>query len=94
MKKKVVSMLMASCMIVAALSGCASGGKSDQTSAGNSGSDGGVKEFTAFFSVPHAEINDDNEIQQIIAEKTGVKVKETWLTGQICRCRRRLRTDV
>ena len=83
MKKKVVSMLMASCMIIAALSGCGSGGNSSEgTSADNSGSKDGVKEFTAFFSVPHAEINEDNEIQQIIAEKTGVKVKETWLTGQ------------
>ena len=83
MKKKVVSMLMASCMILAALSGCGSGGNSSEgTSADNSGSKDGVKEFTAFFSVPHAEINEDNEIQQIIAEKTGVKVKETWLTGQ------------
>ena len=36
----------------------------------------------AFFAVPGSEINDDNEVQQIIAEKTGVKVKETWLTGQ------------
>lgn len=43
---------------------------------------GEVKEFTAFFAVPGSEINDDNEIQQMIAEKTGVKVKETWLTGQ------------
>ena len=83
MKKKVVSMLMASCMILAALSGCGSGGNSSEgTSADNSGSKDGVKEFTAFFSVPHAEINEDNEIQPIIAEKTGVKVKETWLTGQ------------
>ena len=41
-----------------------------------------VKEFTAFFAVPGTEINKDNDIQQIIAEKTGVKVDETWLTGQ------------
>mgnify|MGYP006990172036 CR=1 FL=1 len=41
-----------------------------------------VKEFTAFFATSGSEINDDNEIQKIIAEKTGVKVKETWLTGQ------------
>lgn len=32
--------------------------------------------------MPGSEKNDDNEIAQIIAEKTGVKVKETWLTGQ------------
>lgn len=44
--------------------------------------DSDVIEFTAFFATPGFEINDDNEIQQIIAEKTGVKVEETWLTGQ------------
>ena len=43
---------------------------------------GEIKEFTAFFATPGTEINDDNEIQQIIAEKTGAKCKETWLTGQ------------
>ena len=49
MKKKVVSMLMASCMILAALSGCGSGGNSSEgKSADNSGSKDGVKEFTAF----------------------------------------------
>lgn len=41
-----------------------------------------IKEFTAFFAVPGSEINDDNEIKQLIAEKTGAKVKEVWLTGQ------------
>ena len=45
-------------------------------------SSGEVKEFDMFIAMPGTEINDDNEIQQIIAEKTGVKVKETWLTGQ------------
>ena len=43
---------------------------------------GSAKEFDAFFAVPGSEINDDNEIQKIIEEKTGVRVKETWLTGQ------------
>lgn len=42
----------------------------------------GIKHFTAFFSVPGTEINDDNDIQNQIAELTGVKVKENWLTGQ------------
>lgn len=41
-----------------------------------------VTEFTAFFATPGSEINDENEVQKRIAEKTGVKVKETWLTGQ------------
>lgn len=39
-------------------------------------------EFTAFFAVPGSEINSDNEIQAMIAEITGAKCKETWLTGQ------------
>ena len=48
----------------------------------SSASSGDVKEFDMFIAMPGTEINDDNEIQQIIADKTGVKVKETWLTGQ------------
>ena len=32
--------------------------------------------------MPGSEINDGNEIQELIAQKTGVRVKETWLTGQ------------
>ncbi|MBR5765458.1 MAG: sugar ABC transporter substrate-binding protein, partial [Lachnospiraceae bacterium] len=43
---------------------------------------GDVKEFTMFITMPGSEINDDNEIAQMIADKWGVKVKETWLTGQ------------
>ena len=53
-----------------------------ETDTGAESSDGEVKEFTAFFAVPGTEINDDNEIQQKIAEITGAKCKETWLTGQ------------
>ncbi len=44
---------------------------------------GEVKEFTGFFAVPATnEINSDNEIQQIIAEKIGAKCQESWLTGE------------
>lgn len=35
-----------------------------------------------FIAMPGSEINDGNEVQEIIAKKTGVRVKETWLTGQ------------
>ena len=55
------------------------GSEEDTTEAAASGD---IKEFDMFIAMPGTEINDDNEIQQIIAEKTGVKVKETWLTGQ------------
>jgi len=41
-----------------------------------------IIDFTMFSAMPGTEINDGNEIQEIIAEKTGVRVKETWLTGQ------------
>lgn len=55
---------------------------SDGDSSDAAASTGDITEFTAFFCVPGSEINDDNEIADIIAQKTGVKVKETWLTGQ------------
>ena len=63
-------------MLSTLLAGCGGGDKE------GSSEEGGVKEFTAFFAVPGTEINDDNEIQQKIAEITGAKCKETWLTGQ------------
>ena len=86
-KRKIVSLLMASTMVMSFAAGCGnSSSTSDKADAGSKASSGDKKgditEFTAFFAVPGSEINDDNEIQQIIAEKTGVKVKETWLTGQ------------
>ena len=40
------------------------------------------KTFTMFATMTGTEISDDNEVQKIIAEKTGVKVKESWLAGQ------------
>ena len=75
-KRRVVSVLMATTMVMSLAAGCGS------KSADGSEAQEGVKTFTGFFAVPGSEINDDNEIQQIIADKTGVKVKETWLTGQ------------
>ena len=44
--------------------------------------DGDIIQFTMFGAMPQPEINDDNEIMNLIAEKVGAKVKETWLTGQ------------
>ncbi len=77
MKKKVVSVLLAASMVVTMFTGC---GKT--TAQGSETVKDGVKQFSAFFAVPGSELNDDNEIQQKIAEITGTKVKETWLTGQ------------
>ena len=85
-RRKLISVLLAATMMAALFAGCGSDAASTDAKENADGADsteaGGVKEFTAFFAVPGSEINDDNEIQQIIADKTGVKVKETWLTGQ------------
>ena len=39
-------------------------------------------EFTMYSSYPGKEKSEKNEIMSLIEEKTGVKVKESWLTGQ------------
>lgn len=92
--KKVLSVLLAAAVMSTMFIGCGggdsaqtgtqSGTGTDAAASGDSASSGTgeLKEFTAFFAVPGTEINDDNEIQQMIADMTGVKVKETWLTGQ------------
>ncbi len=41
-----------------------------------------VTDMTMFIAMYGEEINDGNEIQEIIAEKTGVRVKETFLHGE------------
>ena len=70
-KKQMLAALMGVAMLSTLLAGCGGGDKE------GSSEEGGVKEFTAFFAVPGTEINDDK-----IAEITGAKCKETWLTGQ------------
>ena len=52
------------------------------TETGSESADGDITDFTMFIAMPGSEINDGNEIQELIAQKTGVRVKETWLTGQ------------
>ena len=85
-RRKLISVLLAATMLAAMFAGCGSDAASTDAKENADGADsteaGGVKEFTAFFAVPASEIYDDNEFPQIIADKTGVKVKETWLTGQ------------
>ena len=69
--KKVLSVLMVAFMVASIFTSCS---KKDSKS--------DVTEFTYFITMPGSEKNNDNEIAKIIAEKTGVKVKEVWLTGQ------------
>lgn len=54
----------------------------DDTAADKEYSEDEIIDFTFFGAMPNPEINDGNEIQEIIAKKLGVRVKETWLTGQ------------
>ena len=78
MKVKLWRRVFAASMSAAMLLGLtACGGGSDSTESSD-----GIKTFTMFTAMPGSEINDDNEIMNIIAEKTGAKLKETWLTGQ------------
>ena len=77
-QKKLLSLLLVTSMFASLAAGCGSGSDTET----GSKADGDVKEFTAFFAVPGSEINDDNEIQEKLAEITGAKCKETWLTGQ------------
>lgn len=42
-----------------------------------------IKEFTGFFAARHSNsIKEDNDIQNLIAEKTGAKLRQTWLNDQ------------
>lgn len=75
-RKQMLAFGLTTAMAASLLAGCG-GEKKDKEK-----EEGGIKEFTAFFAVPGTEINDDNEIQEKIAEITGAKCKETWLTGQ------------
>lgn len=77
--KKVAAVLLTVAMTAVMLAGC---GKSGGDGSGGGKNSDGIKEYTAFYAVPGNEMNEDNEIQQKIAEITGAKVKETWLTGQ------------
>ncbi len=40
------------------------------------------KEFTAFFAVPGTELDENNVIQNMIADATGIKVHEKWLGSE------------
>ncbi|MBR3058766.1 MAG: sugar ABC transporter substrate-binding protein [Clostridiales bacterium] len=67
--KKIFALTMACMMGLGAFAGCAK--KKDEIL--------NWKFFAAMFG---SEINDGNEIQELIAKDTGIRVKESWLTGQ------------
>ena len=86
--KKLTAILLATVMTASMLTGCGGsapkteGGGSKETASSEEEGSKDIIDFTMFIAMPGAEINDGNEIQELIAQKTGVRVKETWLTGQ------------
>ena len=54
----------------------------DEPAAEKEYSEDEIVDWKFFATMVGSEINDGNEIQEMIAKKTGVRVKETWLTGQ------------
>ena len=67
--KKIFALTMACMMGFGALAGCAK--KKDE-----------ILNWRFFAAMYGSEINDGNEIQELIAKDTGIRVKETWLVGQ------------
>jgi putative aldouronate transport system substrate-binding protein len=97
MKKRIFALMMCIAMMASLFTGCGKSSSTDsekETSNSNTTTTAPeedkeatsapkeIKEFTAFFDRQGIELNADNEIQNIIAEKIGAKVKETWLIGQ------------
>lgn len=93
MKKKVIAVLLCIAMAASLFTGCGKSGSSNEvsskgaknnaeTKAGDNSAAKEIKEFTGFFDRQGIELNEDNKIKQIIADKIGAKCKETWLTGQ------------
>lgn len=72
MNRKIIS-LASACLLMASASSC--GYKKTQVAY-----EVPVKTYTGFFAAAGSEISDDNRIQGIIAEKTGAKCDETWVS--------------
>lgn len=70
-KKKMTAALIAAAMTLT-VSAC--GKKKNDEKA--------IREFTGIFAARIAEIDRDNEIQQIIAEKTGAILRQQWISDQ------------
>ena len=70
--KKLFSLALAGVM-AASVVACSTPGK---------GSGDGIVDMTFFAAMAGKEKDDGNEIKELIAQKTGVRVKESWLTGQ------------
>jgi putative aldouronate transport system substrate-binding protein len=84
--KKIFSLALAAALSASAFAGCTqTGGGSGSGGAGGgetAANGDGIVDMTFFAAMSGKDKNDGNEIQELIAQKTGVRVKESWLTGQ------------
>jgi len=84
MKKNTLLRALAAMLAVTTIAGCLAGCNKPTADPAVTGTDqpAAIKEFDMFIAMPGSEINDDNVVQQKLAELYGAKIKETWLTGQ------------
>ena len=73
MKVKQTISLVTSVIMLLPLTGCVLSKKNAQNE---------IREFTGFFANRGSNISQNNEVQKVIAEKTGVILRETWLQEQ------------
>lgn len=78
--KTLLASILTMVFLAGTLTGCGNSSNSASTSAANS--EGGTKQFTAFFATAGKEIPADNRVKKLIADKIGVEINEQWLTGQ------------
>lgn len=66
--RRITAFLM-SCTVLVSSAGCGKKEKAEKD----------IRVYTSFFGARGNEISKDNDIQQLIAEKTGAMCEETWL---------------
>ena len=69
---RIAAALIASAVLVSAAAGCGKKKTTKKT----------IREFSGVFAARIPEIDNDNEVQQLIAEKTGALLRQTWISDQ------------
>ena len=80
--RKIVALVLASMMAVSSLAACNNGKPTESSDSGNGGNGGGeptqsqeIVDFTMFAAMAGKEKDANNDIKEIIAEKTGEGAK-------------------
>ncbi|MDE5582600.1 MAG: sugar ABC transporter substrate-binding protein [Ruminococcus sp.] len=73
MKLRKTTAFIFACTVFFSIAGCGENSDSRENE---------IRVYTSFFGARGNDISDNNEIRQIIAEKTGAMCKETWLKEQ------------